>query len=178
MFTVDFVYLVGMKKLILLITIFFGLQLQLDSQILWIQIGVDGLSCKQCPRKIESAIRKLDFVESFKIDSNSTEGTITFKSGKNISIDKIAKTVVTTGFSLRYLKAGYLFDQISINEDECLQLGDKWMQFVKIKSTELNNSVTLTFLGKAFQGKSQYEQWKSMLIPKCKVNEQVYFVTL
>jgi copper chaperone CopZ len=72
-----------------------------------VEIGVDGLTCSMCTRSTELSIRKLDFVDSVKMDLTNTNGVITFKKGMPVSVEKIAQAVKNAGFSVRYLKADF-----------------------------------------------------------------------
>lgn len=80
------------------------------AQFVWAEIGVNGLTCSQCSRSVEMSIIKLDFVKDVQMGLESTVGKILFKQGNDISFKKIAKAITDAGFSIRYLKANYSFN--------------------------------------------------------------------
>lgn len=162
-----------------LLAIGFFLQLGCRAEFTWVQVGVDGLTCSQCCRSVELSLRRLEFVQEVKMDLEKTEARITFKPGLNVSIDRIARAVVDAGFSVRYLKAGLMLQEVQVTDNSCYRLGEKQFQFVRTGSQVLNGDVVLTFLGRNFLSKSVYKTWKETLKPSCaKGGEPLYFVTL
>src|ERR1700759_2288056 len=93
----------------LLFLLFLVASLHLRAQFTWAEIGVDGLTCSACTRSVEMQIRKLDFVDSVSMNLEHTDGKIFFKKGAAVNIEKISQAVVDAGFSVRYLRAGFLF---------------------------------------------------------------------
>jgi hypothetical protein len=108
-----------------------------------------------------------------------TEGKITFKPGAKVDVEKIAQAVVDAGFSVRYLLAGFVFDNTVVSKGFCYPYEESQFQFVKTEGKTLNGETTLKFIGKEFQSGKEYKHWKSDLIPVCdKLKGKILYVTL
>jgi copper chaperone CopZ len=143
------------------------------------ELGVNGLTCSACTRSVEMSLRKLDFVQDVKMDLDNTKGIITFKTGSNISIEKLAKAVVDAGFSVRYLQATFKADSaLHISDNYCFAYNNTNYQFVKVNSSDLKNDVVMKFIGKEFQESKEYKKWKADLKPMCNGGKNTYYVTL
>jgi copper chaperone CopZ len=169
-----------MLRTILYFHIFFlFIVTQAKAHFNWVEIGVNGLTCSQCSRSTELSIKKLDFVQDVQMDLEHTQGRITFKPGAKVSIEKIAKAVEDAGFSVRYLKADFVFDNISINNGSCFSFENKMYQFVKSETKTLKGEAQIKFLGKNFLPKKEFKEWEPELKPKCaEAKEWVFYVTL
>ncbi|MEO6883509.1 MAG: heavy metal-associated domain-containing protein [Bacteroidia bacterium] len=148
------------------------------AQIKYAQVGVNGLTCSACTRSVEMSIRKLDFVKDVQMDLKNTEGKIIFKEGKTVSMEKIAQAVYDAGFSVRYLKAAFVFDHLSISEGFTYTFENSFYQFVGVETKKLNGEVILTFLGKKYLDRKGYKKWEDTLKPSsANANKSVYYVT-
>jgi hypothetical protein len=128
---------------------------------------------------VELGIRKLDFVDNVEMNLEHTEGKVTFKPGMEVSVEKIARAVVDAGFSVRYLKAGFVFNNVAVSDNSCFNFDHHNFQFIKTGSKTLNGVTEINFLGKNFQAPSDYKKWKADLKPACtKPKEELLFVTL
>lgn len=151
----------------------------LFSQFKWVQIGVDGLTCSMCSKSVEMSIRKLDFVDNVEMNLERTEGKITFKPGAEVNVEKIAQAVVNAGFSVRYLHAGFVFDNVNTGNGNCFVFEGRQFQFVKTEPKTLNGETTLKFVGKKFQSPKEYKHWKGDMKPACdKTKGEIYYVTI
>ena len=145
----------------------------------WIQVGVNGLTCSQCSRSVEMSIRKLDFVQDVVMNLQNTEGKIILKSGIKVDIKKIAKAIVDAGFSVRYINAGFTFENISVSHGYCYSHEGQQFQFINVDPKTLHGEVTLKFLGKNFQTAKEYTIWKKELQVACpKLQGETLYVTL
>ena len=164
-----------------------------SAQFVSAEIGVNGLTCSACTRSVEMSIRKLDFVQDVQMDLENTKGTITFKPGTKIDIEKVAKAVINAGFSVRYLNAVFKTDNtIQVSDNYCFAYGDDTYQFIKVTATPeqdsqyhsflqqlfLKDNVTLKFLGKEFLPSTDYKKWKADLKSQCTGAKNLYYVTL
>ena len=166
-----------------LIVIFIALSLLFSiegfSQFTWATIGVDGLTCSQCSKSVELSLRKLDFVQNVEMDLEQTNGKITFKPAAKVNIEKIAQAVVNAGFSVRYLHAGFAFQNTAVTKGFCFSYEGNQFQFVKTDEKILKSETTLKFLGKEFLSSQEYKKWKADLVPVCdKQKGKILFVTL
>lgn len=147
-------------------------------QFLYAEIGVDGLTCSQCQRSVEMGIRKLDFVEDVKTDLANTDGRITFKAGSKVDVNKIAKAITDAGFSVRFIKAGFNFSNLSVNDNFCFQFEGNNYQFIKCGNQVLNGERIITFTGKKFMPAKEFKKIKSDLKSVCGKTGDTFFVNL
>ncbi len=109
----------------------------------------------------------------------NTEGKILFKDNADIDIEKVAEAVIDAGFSVRYLTADLVFNQITVTNGYCFSNGKYNLQFVNIPEKKLEGQTTLRFIGPKFQPKNEYSRMKSVLRNSCAgKNQKVYFVSL
>ena len=150
-----------------------------SAQFVSAEIGVNGLTCSACTRSVEMGIRKLDFVQDVQMDLENTKGTITFKPGAKIDMEKVAKAVINAGFSVRYLNAVFKTENtIQISDNYCFAYGDDTYQFVKVTAAPIQKNVTFKFLGKEFLSSADYKKWKADLKSQCTGAKNLYYVTL
>ncbi|HTB06559.1 MAG TPA: heavy metal-associated domain-containing protein [Bacteroidia bacterium] len=150
------------------------------SQFISAEIGINGLTCSACSRSVELSLRKLDFVQDVQMNLENTIGTITFKSGAEIDIEKVAKAVINAGFSVRYLNATFKFIGITkVTENDCYESGGYYYQFVKINPTDLKDQLVFKFIGKEFMEGKEFKKWKDDLkSSECNGVKNLYYVTL
>ncbi|MBN8695616.1 MAG: heavy-metal-associated domain-containing protein [Bacteroidetes bacterium] len=140
---------------------------------------MDGLTCSACTRSVEMNIRKLDFVDSVAMSLENTEGKITFKAGKKVTIEKIAQAVFDAGFSVRYLKANFVFDNLTISNGFNWTNENEQYCFVKADNKILNGETVLIFIGEKFMPSKPYKTWKKKIIECCGViKKKIYYITI
>lgn len=157
---------------------FFLNYIPLFAQFSKVEIGVDGLTCSMCTRSTEMSIRKLDFVDSVKMDLAHTKGVITFKKDMPVSVEKIAKAVKDAGFSVRYLKAGFLFTSQPVNSDGCFTYDNAHYKFIGKENTILTDEKIMTFIGKEFMPHKEFKKLEKNLKSNCGAEKKVYYVTI
>ena len=149
------------------------------SQVESFEIGVDGLTCSQCTRNVEISIRKLDFVADVIMNLENTEGKILIKKDSKIIISAISKAIYDAGFSVRFIKVDYNFNQLSIKDDFCFEDENATYLFVKVNPIVLNGLQSIKILGDKYQNRKEYKQWGKLLNGTCKPKEKpLYYVTI
>jgi copper chaperone CopZ len=149
------------------------------AQFTEVEIGVNGLTCSQCTRSVEMRIRKLDFVDQVQMDLEKTSGTVIFKKNRKVDIEQIAQAVKDAGFSVRYLKAYFTFDESDAPAGTCFRYkGDKYI-FVQPPQMLLKGNIPLTFVGSAFMTQRELKKWNVHVKDNCGMAPgNTYFVTL
>jgi len=143
-----------------------------------VEIGVDGLTCSMCTRSVEMNIRKLDFVDSVKMDLTNTNGVVLFKKGATIEIEKIAKAVRDAGFSTRYLNAVFSFTSQELNNGSCFQYNGNQYKFIGVDNKKVSGETTLTFVGKDFMPSKQFKKWSESVKESCSSDKRTYYVKI
>jgi copper chaperone CopZ len=168
-----------LQKNILFVFIF--LTHQGFSTILSAQVGIDGLTCSMCSNSVERLLYKLDFVEQVKMDLNQNQAIILFKKDKKVVISAIAQKVMDAGYSVRFLKALFTFDNITVENNGKYELAGDTYYFILNDSKALVGNTELTFLGKQYVPKKEWYQWQNKIAEVKKINKtdkNSYFVTL
>lgn len=147
-----------------------------NSQILYAEIGVDGLTCSQCQRSVEMSVRKLNFVDSVRTDLANTDGYITFKKGEKVDVAKIAKAITDAGFSVRFIKLAFKFNNLNVINNYCYTFEGNNYQLVNFSEKNLSGEILLRVVGKKFMPSSEYKKIKSSLKLACKEGN-TFFVT-
>lgn len=168
-------------KYITLTVLCIVLRLASIAEIKLVEIGVEGLTCSGCSRSVEMSLRKLDFVDSVAMDLYNNNGKIFLKSKAIVSIEKIAKAITDSGFSVRYLNAVFYVSDIEVNENFCWTYENEQYQFVKVAVTKLNGNVTLKFVGEKYLSKKENKKWEPFVTNSkgkgCKA-KNIYYVTI
>ncbi|MBL7921189.1 MAG: heavy-metal-associated domain-containing protein [Bacteroidia bacterium] len=149
------------------------------SQFIFAEVGVDGLTCSQCSRSVEMSLMKLDFVINVKMDLESTVGKIIFKQGTEIDFNKIAKAIADAGFSIRFLKAVYSFN----NEDGTVNVKlvnvNHPFYILKEDGKKLSDAKQLQFLGKEFMSNKEFGKWKKTIKEHFgDMKKDAYYITI
>lgn len=64
-----------------------------------VHVGVNGLVCAFCVKGIENSFKKIDAVESVKVDLDEKLVTIVTKDGKSIDDATIKQTIIDAGYN-------------------------------------------------------------------------------
>jgi copper chaperone CopZ len=165
-------------KEIALIGLFFGLSHFSFGQFKSVTIGVNGLTCSQCSRGVEFALRKLKFVDDVKMNLVKTEGVIYFKPGLKVEIKMLAKAVVDAGFSLRFLKADFDFTTSEVMGN-CFYFENNAYQFIDNTNVPEIKRSELLFFGKEYgSGKIWIEKQKGLYAFCKRPGGYFYYVSL
>lgn len=162
----------------------FVLSLGVKAQFVSALIGVDGLTCSACSFATQKSILKLDFVDTVVMDLNTTIAKVTFKKGKAISIDALAKKVEDAGFSVRSIQGIYDFSNVIASENSCCTTENGVFQFIGISTSRtLGSSTVIRFIGPNYCSKREYKKWSDKIkaAHACDggdKNAPHYFVTL
>lgn len=165
----------NISKLLSLFFIFnvFFVKAQIES----IEVGVNGLTCSQCTRSVELALRKLPFVKKIEMNLQLNKGTILIEEQKELELEKINEAIEDAGFSTFYVKLNLNFeDSILVSSDECYTIGECQYQFVNVQLKTLIGVHKLTIIGESFMSRKKMKKWKKWIKPNCR--GKVYFVTI
>jgi len=161
-----------------LIVVLLSGALRADAQFETVYIGINGLTCSQCSKTVETQVRKLDFVRDVQMNLQRTEATILLRENKKVAIDKIARAVKDAGFSLRSLKADiHIGNTVSVSGNCMTSNGDTYVLTQPLKRSA-SGTVSLRFLGKEYQPKGDYKKNTSPPTGACgNAAGTTYFVT-
>jgi copper chaperone CopZ len=145
--------------------------------IKWADIGVNGLTCSLCSRSVEMSLRRLDFVDSVGMSLETTEGRVYFKSNLPINLDQVAKAVVRAGFSVRFLKVEFTFDDIAVNHDGSFVYQGQTFEWLDFKNKPDKKPVALKLVDENFLPKKESNQWKKKFATTASGSQKVLHVS-
>jgi copper chaperone CopZ len=131
------------------------------SGIKWIDVGVNGLTCSMCSRSVEMSLRRLDFVDSVAMSLEKTEGRIYFESNALINLQQIAKAIVNAGFSVRFVRIEFTFDDIPLNNDGSFVFQGQTFEWLDFKNK--TREASLKLVDDNFLPKKEVAEWKKKL---------------
>lgn len=145
-------------------------------------IGIDGLTCSMCSNSVEKLIRQLNFVEDVKMDLNNTTAQVFFRNGRKVDIHALAQKVFDSGFSVRTLQANFnVGEKVIVKEGAGFEYeGDQYI-LVKPSEKEIRGEITITFIGKKFLSKKEFDHWKDVVAShkgSAKGKSKVYHIVL
>ena len=182
-----------MLKKISLIFIFFILSIAVNAQFQKASLQASGLTCAMCTKAINNSIQELSFVESVKADIKNSTFNIVFRPGKKMDIDQLKKAVEEAGFSVARLKLTGIFQNITVKNDEHVQLNGTTFHFLNVKSQTLNGEKQIILVDKNFLTAKEFKKYSAKTEMKCvetgkaasccmkngiAANERIYHVTI
>lgn len=78
-----------------------------SAQFTQAEVSVNGLTCSQCSRSVEMALKRLDFIAKVEMDLQHPAAHIVFKKNKAIDFGKLAAAVRDAGFNVRAIKTRF-----------------------------------------------------------------------
>jgi copper chaperone CopZ len=137
-------------KISLLLFLSFFCAQTFAQQISNAELQVTGLTCSMCAKATETALKRLDFIESIKPDLNKNTFSLSFKDDKKVSLDLIRKKVEEAGFSVGQLTATFNFKNIKVSDNGLARVDGNTYQFINTQQKTLNGQIKATVVDKDF----------------------------
>jgi copper chaperone CopZ len=137
---------------------------QARAQFTTATLGINGLTCSQCSRSVEVALRKLPFVQSVNMNLQQTQCTIMFKQKQAVHIADLAKAVKSAGFSVRFLQARLLTNAINIQSNYCFAFQNDLYRVAK-PMNESSSELHLVFIGKDYMPAKEWKKYTTLPSP-------------
>ena len=141
----------------------------------WVDFGVNGLTCSMCSRSVEMSLKRLDFIDNVVMDLETTEGRIFFKPNLPIDLHSIARAVVNSGFSVRFVRMQVSFDDMTLSPDGSFTLHGQKFMWVDFQN-KVNGPVALKLLDENFLPKKESAEWKKKLLASKSSDQKVLHV--
>ena len=145
-----------MKNICLLFAVF--LSLTVNAQFTKVSVQASGLTCSMCSNAINKSLQTLDFVDKVAANIKNSTFDIVFKNGTTADFDKIKKKVEDAGFFVAAFTATISFDQLPVNNDTHVTVGNSVFHFVNIKDQTLSGEKTIRLLDKGFVSAKEYKK--------------------
>lgn len=125
--------------------------LQINAQIKSAEIQATGLTCSICSKAIFKALEKVQFVDTVKVNIETSTYILEFKRGQDIQIEALRNAVYDAGFSIGNMAITMDFNnKIAIKDGLFEQAGYKFKWNVK-GSKPLESSQKVFIVNKDIQ---------------------------
>ncbi len=155
-----------MKKLLLIVVTAF-VTVAGSAQFSKATLQATGLTCAMCSNAINKALQKVPFVESVKSDIRNSSFDIVFTQNSNVSIDELTDAVEDAGFSIGALKMTVTFNEVKIEKDKHIKIGNENFHFLDVDNRVLNGEQTITVVDKAFVTEKQFKKYSASTKLSC-----------
>jgi copper chaperone CopZ len=156
----------AMKKVLLLMSIAF-ITVQTHAQFTKATLQATGLTCAMCSNAINKALQDVPFIESVRSDIKNSAFNMIFKKDAVVNIDALKDAVEDAGFSVGSLKLTGSFDQIKVENDEHVAIGNTYFHFLNVKEQTLEGDKTVTVLDKNFVTAKEFKKIGSLSKMTC-----------
>jgi copper chaperone CopZ len=156
-----------MKKIGIIV---FGLLILVGSsyaQFTRAKLQATGLTCAMCSNAIYKALKTKSFIDSVSPDIKNSSFEIVFRKNADVDIDGIRRAVEDAGFSVGSLQLTGSFNNVKVEDDEHIQIGNKNFHFVKVASQTLNGERTIQMAEKDFLTPKQFRKYSDASKMKC-----------
>jgi copper chaperone CopZ len=155
-----------MKKILIIAWLFITV-VQSYGQFTKATLQATGLTCAMCSNAINKALKAKPFIQSVISDIKNSSFDIVFKENADVNIDEIKRAVEDAGFSIGNLKLTGNFNDIKIEDNEHVKIGDKNFHFIKVNNQTLNGERTITMAEKDFLTPKQFKKFSDATKMKC-----------
>lgn len=111
------------------------------------KVSLNGLTCSQCSRSVEMALRRIDFVQSIKMDLQKPTAILVFKKSGKVEFEKIAKAVKAAGFSIGTIVADYT-RSLQLSNSYCFLDNNVLYNSVNMMLVDSPEKIKILLLGK------------------------------
>lgn len=144
-----------------------GILNQAPAQFTSASLQATGLTCAMCSNAINKALQKLSFVESVKSDIKNSSFAISFRSGAPVNIDALKDAVEGAGFSIGSLYLTGTFDQLKVEADKHVRIGESVFHFLNIEPKALSGETRIQVVDKNFVTAKQFKKVASTTKMSC-----------
>jgi copper chaperone CopZ len=154
-----------MKKLILIIAIFFSING--FSQVTKVSLQASGLTCSMCSNAINKSLRSVDYVDRVVANIKTSTFDIYFKPGAKVNFDQLKKKVEDAGFSTAKFVATVQFNDTKVENDEHVTNNGMVLHFLNVKDQKLTGEKEIQILDKGYVSAKQFKKSEVYTKMKC-----------
>lgn len=155
-----------MKKLLFIFLIAFSTE-ALQAQFTKADLQATGLTCAMCSNAINKALEKVPFVASIRSDIRNSAFSIVFKENAEVDIDALQDAVDDAGFSIGSLKLTGTFNEMKIEKDHHVKIGNEIFHFLNADNQVLSGVQTITVVDKNFVTAKQFKKYSAATKMSC-----------
>ncbi len=120
-----------------------------------------------CSKSVHSALSSLIFIDSIKVDLESTSFNVVFKKGETVDLNKMKAKIEGAGFSVGELNASFNFTQQKVSNGSFFEHEQCVYHFIDVKEQVLNGEVSFKIMDKGFMSKKDFSKQKKKTSFKC-----------
>ncbi|OJW81517.1 MAG: hypothetical protein BGO69_09005 [Bacteroidetes bacterium 46-16] len=164
-----------MKKLLFVIAMI--ISVSSFAQIKSVSLTASGLTCSMCSKAIYKSLTKIPDIQDIDVDIKNSSYRITFREGKNVSLDAIRKAVENAGFSVASLKVTANFTKTAVGPDSPISLQGGTYLFVRTPRQTIEGTQTFTVVDKNYLPANEHKKYAKEIAMQTS-KENVYHVIL
>lgn len=155
-----------MKKIITLLLLIITTTV-VNAQFKTAVLQASGLTCAMCTKAINNSLEKLSFIQSVKADIKKSAFDIVFKQQANIDIDQIKHAVEEAGFSVGKLRLSGNFDNVTVKNNEHVQINNHTFHFLKVDDQVFNGERQITIVDKNYVTAKEFKKFSAFTQMNC-----------
>jgi copper chaperone CopZ len=146
------------KKLIVIALLLLVVNLKSYAQISKAEIIATGLTCSMCSNAINKQLKSLKEVDSVSTDLNTNTFTVYLKKGNALKPRVLKEGVEKAGFFVGSMVLSIAFDNVAIEENQMIKLGEVNYVILDSKAKILNGEIKVQVLDKGFVTQKEYKK--------------------
>jgi copper chaperone CopZ len=154
-----------MKKWMITAAVF--ISLSVNAQVKSAGIQASGLTCSMCSNSIFKALKTLDFVDKVEANIKNSSFEVLFRPGADVDFDKLKAKVEDAGFFVASFTAVIGFDNLAVENDAHVIVGNQVFHFLNVKDKVLNGDKKIRLLDKGFVPAKEYKKNSSLTKMAC-----------
>jgi len=131
------------------------------------RLQATGHTCAMCSNAVNKALQQVPFIEKVYSDIKNSAFDIQFKSGQLVNIDELRLAVEDAGFSVGKLSLTGHFNDLKIDNDAHVKIGNDNFHFLKVSSQVLDGEKTITVVDKDFLTSKEKKKYDNATDKSC-----------
>ena len=154
-------------KTILLTLLVMAFGLTSHAQVKKVSLQASGLTCSMCSKAVLNALQEVSFVEKVQVDIKNQQYSISFKTDSEADFDALTKAVEDAGFSVASFTVTADVNNLKVQKDQHVQIGNHYFHFLNAASQELNGTTTFTIVDKQYTSSKNHKKYSAMSKKEC-----------
>jgi copper chaperone CopZ len=131
------------------------------------RLQATGLTCAMCSNAVNKALQRLPFVEKVYSDIKNSAFDIGFKESMAVDIDGLKLAVEDAGFSIGSLRLTGNFEEVKIENDGHVKIGNDNFHFLKISNQVLDGERTIMIVDRDFLTVKEQKKYDNATDKSC-----------
>jgi copper chaperone CopZ len=148
-----------LPHILLLFILFNSISYTVHAQFVSATLGINGLTCSLCSYNVEHELKKIEGIDSVKMDLNTNIAKIIFNKSIPIQMIEVVNAVYKAGFSVGYSQALLLIDKIVLDSTNAFNYQGNNYQLLNSNKMTLEGPVIIKFVDKKFVTSKEFKHW-------------------